>query len=162
VRAGGRFATKLDKLYTKSHRIEFPHSIPFRKRDTTREDFSRAAARSGTRFRLPLGVAIWILSSLHVCSSAVYRHTTIAEQMPKSHYAHLEWSPSRLIHWAEGIGLATAAVVRTILERKPHPEMGYRASLGILRLEKIYSKACLEAASQRVVQLQSFSYQSLT
>jgi transposase len=78
--------------------------------------------------------------------------------MPKSHQAHLEWTPSRLIHWAEGIGTATAEVVRTILERRPHPEMGYRACLGILRLEKIYSKPRLEAASQRAVQLQAFSY----
>ncbi len=39
--------------------------------------------------------------------------------------------------------------------------MGYRACLGILRLEKVYSRARLEAASQRAVQLQTFSYQSL-
>ena len=97
----------------------------------------------------------------HARSRAAYRHTTIAEHMPKSHQAHLEWTPSRLIHWAETIGVATAEVVRTILERKPHPEMGYRACLGILRLEKMYSKARLEAASQRAVRLQTFSYQSL-
>jgi transposase len=97
----------------------------------------------------------------HARSGAAYRHTTVSEHMPKSHQAHLEWTPSRLIYWAEGIGAATAEVVRTILERKPHPEMGYRACLGILSLEKIYSKPRLEAASQRAVQLQAFSYQSL-
>ena len=59
--------------------------------------------------------------------------------MPKSHQAHLEWTPSRLIHWAETVGTATAEVVRTILASKPHPEMGYRACLGILRLAKTYS-----------------------
>jgi len=62
-------------------------------------------------------------------------HTTVSAHMPKSHQAQLEWTSSRLIHWAEGIGPATAEVVRTIMERKPHPEMGYRACLGILRLE---------------------------
>jgi len=97
----------------------------------------------------------------HLRSSAAYRHTTVSAHMPKSHQAHLEWTPSRLIHWAEGVGVATAEVVRTILERKPHPEMGYRACLGILSLEKIYTKPRLEAASQRAVQLQAFSYQSL-
>jgi len=97
----------------------------------------------------------------HARNSFAYRHTTVAEHMPKSHQAHLEWTPSRLIHWAEGIGASTAQVVQTILERKPHPEMGYRACLGILRLEKMYSRARLEAASQRAVQLQTFSYQSL-
>src|SRR4051812_20919954 len=68
----------------------------------------------------------------HLRSTAAYGHTTASEHMPKSHQAHLEWTPSRLIHWAEGIGVATAEVVRTILERKPHPEMGYRACPGIL------------------------------
>lgn len=97
----------------------------------------------------------------HMRGSASYRHTTVSEHMPKSHQAHLEWTPSRLIHWAESVGVATAELVRTILERKPHPEMGYRACLGILSLEKIYSKQRLEAASQRAVQLQAFSYQSL-
>jgi hypothetical protein len=53
----------------------------------------------------------------HLRSTAAYGHTTVSEPMPKSHQAHLEWTPSRLIHWAEGIGVATAEVVRTILER---------------------------------------------
>jgi transposase len=97
----------------------------------------------------------------HARNHHAYRHTTVSAQMPKSHQAHLEWTPSRLIHWAEGIGPATAQVVRDILERKPHPEMGYRACLGVLRLEKIYSRSRLEAASQRAVQLQTCSYQSL-
>jgi transposase len=97
----------------------------------------------------------------HVRSTFAYRHTTVSEHMPKSHQAHLEWSPSRLIHWAEGVGPAAAELVRTILERKPHPEMGYRACLGILSLAKIYTPSRLEAASQRAVQLQAFSYQSL-
>jgi transposase len=97
----------------------------------------------------------------HARHSHPYRHTTVSAHMPKSHQAHLEWTPSRLIHWAEEIGAATAQVVRTILEQKPHPEMGYRACLGILRLEKIYSRSRLEAASQRAIQLQTCSYQSL-
>jgi transposase len=97
----------------------------------------------------------------HVRNSAAYRHTTIHEHMPKSHQAHLEWTPSRLIHWGETIGTATAEVIRTILASRPHPEMGYRACLGILRLAKTYSNERLEAASQRALQLQACSYSSL-
>jgi transposase len=97
----------------------------------------------------------------HARSSAAYRHTTVHEHMPKSHQAHLEWTPSRLIHWAESVGAATAQVIRAILESKPHPEMGYRACLGILRLAKTYSHARLEAASQRALQLQACTYHSL-
>jgi transposase len=51
--------------------------------------------------------------------------------------------------------------VGAILETKPHPEMGYRSCLGILRLAKTYSNERLEAASQRALQLQAFTYQSL-
>jgi len=97
----------------------------------------------------------------HARSSVVYHHTTLSAHMPKSHQAHLEWTPSRLIHWAEGIGSATAELVRTILQRKPHPEMGYRACLGILSLQKVYGQQRLEAASQRAVQLRAFAYQSV-
>jgi transposase len=39
--------------------------------------------------------------------------------------------------------------------------MGYRSCLGILRLAKTYSNERLEAASQRALQLQAYSYQSL-
>jgi transposase len=59
------------------------------------------------------------------------------------------------------VGTATAEVIRTILASKPHPEMGYRACLGILRLAKTYSDQRLEAASQRALQLQACSYSSL-
>src|SRR5437588_10657722 len=97
----------------------------------------------------------------HARSSAAYRHTTVPEHMPKSHRAHVEWTPSRLIHWGETVGSATAEVVRTILASKPHPEMGYRACLGILRLAKTYSNERLEAASERALQLQACSYSSL-
>jgi transposase len=97
----------------------------------------------------------------HARSFVPYRHTTISEHMPKSHQAHLQWTPSRLIHWAETVGVATAEVVRTILESRPHPEQGYRACLGIMRLGKTYSNQRVEAASQRALQLKACSYTSL-
>ena len=97
----------------------------------------------------------------HIRSYAAYAATTIHEHRPKSHQAHLEWTPSRLINWAATVGPATAEVVRTILERKPHPEAGYRACLGILSLAKTYSAARLEAAGERALLLRVYSYQSL-
>jgi transposase len=97
----------------------------------------------------------------HMRSYSAYRHTTHSDHRPKSHQAHLEWTPSRLIHWAETIGTATAEVVHTILTSKPHPEMGYRSCLGLMRLGKTYSKERLEAACRRAVELGACSYQSL-
>jgi transposase len=43
-----------------------------------------------------------------------YQHgvdTTLSEHMPRSHRAHSEWTPSRLIHWGASIGANTGAVV---------------------------------------------------
>ena len=97
----------------------------------------------------------------HVRSFAPYHHSTVTEHMPKSHQAHLEWTPSRLIHWGESVGEATAQVIRRILESKPHPEMGYRACLGILSLAKCYSPPRLEAACRRALQAQACSCHSL-
>jgi transposase len=94
-------------------------------------------------------------------SFAPYLHTTTQEHMPKSHQAHLEWTPSRLIHWAGTVGEATALVIATVLETKRHPEIGYRACLGIMRLGKTYSNGRLEAASKRALELNACSFQSL-
>lgn len=86
---------------------------------------------------------------------------TIAEHRPKSHQAHLEWTPSRLVHWAQSIGPHTARLFERILEDKPHPEMGYRGCLGIMRLAKEYSPARMEAAAERALLTGACRYQSV-
>ncbi|MEW6417689.1 MAG: IS21 family transposase, partial [Nitrospirota bacterium] len=79
------------------------------------------------------------------------KYTTLTEHMPKSHQKHLEWTPSRIINWAEQIGPATGELIETILSTRPHPQQGFRSCLGILRLGKEYSQQRLEAASIRAV-----------
>jgi transposase len=97
----------------------------------------------------------------HRRSQEPYRQTTVHEHRPKSHQQHLEWTPSRLIDWARNVGPATAAVFEKILSAKPHPEMGYRSCLGILRLSKMHSRERVEAASRRALHFDACSYQSL-
>jgi len=91
----------------------------------------------------------------HVRSYQRGAHTTLPEHMPKSHRAHAEWSPKRLIQWGTSIGAHTGAVVEHLLRSKPHPEQGYRACLGLLNLGREYGEARLEAASALAVQLGS-------
>ena len=74
---------------------------------------------------------------------------------------HLAWPPSRLLHWAQSVGPATAQLFTAILESKPHPEMGYRSCLGILRLGQRYSNQRLEAAAVRAVSTGACSYRSV-
>jgi transposase len=86
------------------------------------------------------------------------RHTTQPDHMPKSHQKHAEWTPSRIVHWAETLGPQTAALARAILAERPHPEQGYRSCLGILRLAKRYGEARVEAACARAMVAGARSY----
>jgi transposase len=87
--------------------------------------------------------------------------TTEAGHRPKSHQKHLEWTPERLVRWGQSVGSATGTLVQRILENKPHPEQGYRACLGLLRLGKRYTPERLEAASFRALRSGATSYRSV-
>ncbi|MBZ5672441.1 MAG: IS21 family transposase [Acidobacteriia bacterium] len=97
----------------------------------------------------------------HVRSHLPYKATTVNEHRPKSHQQHLAWPPSRLLHWAQSVGPSTAQLFKAILESKPHPEMGYRSCLGILRLGQRYSTERVEAAAARALATGACSYQSV-
>ncbi|MFG6416140.1 hypothetical protein ACG02S_19780 [Roseateles sp. DC23W] len=81
----------------------------------------------------------------HALSHLVGGFTTMAEHMPASHRAHRQWTPAKLIGWGERIGAATAGVVRWQMEHRTHPEQGYRACLGLMRLAREYGDERLEA-----------------
>src|SRR5215469_6910260 len=83
------------------------------------------------------------------------------EHRPKSHQAHLEWTPTRMVHWAEQIGPHTARLIERILSEKPHPEMGYRSCLGIIRLAEQYSATRMEAAALRALESNACRFQSV-
>jgi transposase len=89
------------------------------------------------------------------------RHTTLPTHMPKAHQAYLEWTPTRLVAWARKAGGSTQAVVEAILESRPHPQQGFRACLGLLRLGERYGAERLEAACRRARAIASCSYQSV-
>ncbi|HLK21734.1 MAG TPA: IS21 family transposase [Bryobacteraceae bacterium] len=90
-----------------------------------------------------------------------YLASTQNEHRPKSHQRHLEWTPSRLVSWAQTVGPQTARLFARILESKKHPEMGYRSCLGLLRLGKTYTHPRLEAAAQRALATNACSYRSV-
>jgi transposase len=91
----------------------------------------------------------------------VDRFSTLPEHMPQSHRAHREWSPSRFLRWAGEIGPETRAVVQGQLENRPHPEHGYRACLGLLKLARRFDPARLEAACRRARRIGSPNYTSI-
>jgi len=97
----------------------------------------------------------------HARSYARHRHTTVTEHMPSAHRRYAEWTPARMMREAEKIGLATVALIQAIMQAKPHPEQGYRACLGILRLARSYGSARVEAACRRGNNIGATSYGSI-
>ena len=89
------------------------------------------------------------------------RASTQIAHMPRSHRAHAEWTPSRLIAWAEQTGPATGRVAAGILAGRPHPAQGYRACLGLMRLGRVHGAARLEAACLRAEWLRSYRYRTV-
>ena len=85
-------------------------------------------------------------------------YTTVIAHLPLAHQAHAQWTPERLIAWAERIGLACAGVVGKMLQRQRHPEHAYRACLGLLSLSKRYGETRLEAACTIALSLGTSKY----
>jgi transposase len=88
-------------------------------------------------------------------------HTTLPEHMPASHRASLEWTPDRFLRWAEKAGPATSEMVRTLLVSRAHPEQGYRAALGLMRLGSRYGQERLEDACRRALRFGLHSYRGV-
>ena len=97
----------------------------------------------------------------HVRSHVRHGHTTDPAHMPESHRRHAEWTPQRITGWAGKTGPAAAGLVAKILESRPHPEQGYRAALGIIRLAGRYGPERAEAACARALALRAYSYRSV-
>jgi transposase len=97
----------------------------------------------------------------HARSFLADQATTIAQHRPKAHQQYLEWTPSRLLSWAEAAGPNTAELFRQILAAKPHPEMGYRSCLGLVRLSGKHTIERLEAAAARALHFGAYSLHSV-
>lgn len=84
--------------------------------------------------------------------------TTVVAHLPAAHRAHLEWTPERLMHWGQDIGVATGRLVARLIEERRHPEHGYRACLGLLSLARRYGRERLEAACVIALELGTAKY----
>jgi transposase len=97
----------------------------------------------------------------HVRSKQKNHHTTLPEHMPKSHREHAKWTPERIIRWVGKAGAAAAEVAERIIASRPHPQQGFQACRGLIRLGETYGNDRLEAACKRALALQSPSYKNV-
>jgi transposase len=97
----------------------------------------------------------------HLRASGNHHHTTLPEHMPSSHRRYADWTIERIRRVAAGIGPATAALCELILERRPHPEQGFRSCLGIIRLVRPFGAERVEAAAMRAIEIGTLTYGSM-
>jgi transposase len=101
------------------------------------------------------------LVAAHLRSEIRGRRSTRDEHRPPQHTAVIERSLARVIERAEHVGPATAEVLKRQAKRRKHPEETLRSAQGILRLARDFTPARLEAACERALALQSYSYRAV-
>jgi transposase len=97
----------------------------------------------------------------HRYSQEIGAATTLAEHRPRAHREYLDWTPQRLVAWAQETGPHVGQAVEQVLSSKSHPHQGFHAALGLRSLAKGYGKDRLEAACHRALRLGAVSYTSL-
>jgi transposase len=96
----------------------------------------------------------------HLRNYGKRQQITIPEHRPANHRFYAEWSPERLVKWAQEIGPHTALFIQAMIDGRNHPEQAFHACLGILRLGKCYPAERMEKAALRALSFQAVSYKS--
>lgn len=101
------------------------------------------------------------LMAVHARAHRRGEFVTLPAHRPAAHQAVIEQSHARLLERAAAIGPATVGLIRLQATLKRHPEQTIRSAQGILRLAKDFSPEQLEAACERALRLQSYSYRAV-
>lgn len=97
----------------------------------------------------------------HIRGSGNGRHSTTPEHMPSSHRRFADWTIERINREAASIGACTALLCEKILVERAHPEQGFRACLGIVRLVKSFGRERVEAACGRALDIGARTFGSV-
>jgi transposase len=89
------------------------------------------------------------------------KYTTLKHHMPRAHLDQVEWTPERLTGWAKKTGPKTVALLEAIMASKAHPQQGFKACLGVLRLAKQYPAARIERAAARALHFRTLNSGSI-
>lgn len=73
----------------------------------------------------------------------------------------LKQSPEKFINWASRVGEETKAMVKGILESRPHPEQAFKSCRGVLALAKKVGNDRVNQACKRAMSFHSFSYMTV-
>ena len=88
-------------------------------------------------------------------------HTTVSDHMPPAHQKYAEWSPQRILRWAQTMGPHTTQLIDALFASRKYPQQAFRSCLGILRLGQRYGPDRLEAACRRALPAGIHSYKGI-
>jgi transposase len=122
-----------------------------------------------------VGKLLWVRASansievyenlMRICShqrtTIVGKYITEPSHRPKAHAEHAKWTPERITSWAASKGQSVGNFVKELIATKVHPEQGYRAALGIIRLADKYGEDRLNTACEKAIKLESYRYHTI-
>jgi hypothetical protein len=86
-----------------------------------------------------------------------HKHSAALKRTVTPPKAATDWSPERLLRWANKIGPTTAHLTSTILAHSNNSPSGVRSCLGLLTLETKYGRHRLEAACRLAASKKSWT-----
>jgi len=98
----------------------------------------------------------------HARSYKIHDYKTLREHMPPAHAAVTERRIDKLLQEAANIGPETEKQVTAVINSRRHPEQGFRASLGILRLANKYAPVKVESACKLANDAGRASYKTIS
>ena len=99
--------------------------------------------------------------AIHDRFMAPYQYTTEKDHLASTHRFVSDWTPERFISWAEGIHQDVKLYILKILDRKQHPEQGYKSCVGILSFAKKVGNDRLIKACQRALGYGIYNYKTI-
>lgn len=97
----------------------------------------------------------------HRRASGNGKHTTIPDHMPSAHRRFADWTIERIRREASAMGPEIALLCEKILADRPHPEQGFPACMGIIRLNKSFGRDRVNAACARALEIGARTYGSV-
>lgn len=97
----------------------------------------------------------------HARTSGNRQHSTVLEHMPSGHRHRANWTPESIRRSAARIGPNVETYVEVVMRRRKHPEQAYRSCMGVLKLARTFGSERLDAACERALEINSYTYQSL-
>ena len=94
----------------------------------------------------------------HARVKSPYNYTTLKEHMASTHRFVSEWSPDKFLDQAERIHADVRLFIEHLLDKKQHPEQGYKSCMGVLSFAKKAGEQRLISACQRALEYQLYNY----